>query len=156
MTKPDPIDSGTRERWQHGDETLVEATERAGQTRVVNLTQDALDRYYRRCKLAVGDAERNRRLYDAGCQLRMDWSKAGLMPQVVGAYADMVSNGSIQSMFSVKEDAYRRWRAAIKAVGPIASNEVITVCCAGEPVGKGAPMEILRRGLDVLVKHYRY
>lgn len=47
------VDHGPRERWQHGDETLVEATEQAGRTRVVVLTQDALDRYYRRGQLAA-------------------------------------------------------------------------------------------------------
>jgi hypothetical protein len=33
---------------------------------------------------------------------------------------------------------------------------VIAVCCQGAPVGKGARMEILRRGLAVLAKHYGY
>jgi len=39
-------DQGPRERWQHGDETLVEPAEEAGSRRVVVLTQDALDRYF--------------------------------------------------------------------------------------------------------------
>ncbi len=30
----------------------------------------------------------------------------------------------------------------------------VLVCCHGEPVGKGARMEILRRGLAVLAAHY--
>lgn len=151
-----PVDTGPKERWQHGDETLVEATESAGQTRVVNLTQDALDWYYRRCKLAVGNTERNRRLYDAGCQLRMDWTKAGLEPRVVGQYSDMISRGSIQGVAGERGDSYKRWQKAVQAVGPIASNEVVTVCCFGNPVGKGAPMEILRRGLAELAGHYGY
>lgn len=148
-------DEGPRERWQHGDETLVEPTEEAGRSRVVVLTQDALDRYFRRGQLAAEDVE-NRRLYDAGVRLRGDFQRAGLTQNLVAPYNDLVSGGSVQGFLGVREDAYRAWRAAIQAVGPIAANEVIAVCCLGEPVGKGARMEILRRGLAVLARHYGY
>lgn len=157
--KPDQaistVDHGPRERWQHGDETLVEATEEAGRTRVVVLTQDALDRYYRRGQLAGGKAE-NRRLYDAGVRLHGDFQRAGLTQNLVAPYNDLVSGGSVQGFLGVREDAYRAWRAAVRAVGPIAADEVIAVCCQGEPVGKGARMEILRRGLAVLAGHYGF
>ncbi len=148
----DPV---PRERWRHGDETLTEATEEAGGRRTVVLTQDALDRYYRRGHLAPAAAE-NQRLYDAGVRLRGDFHRAGLTPDVVARYSDLVSGGSVQGFLAVREDSYRRWRAAIRAVGPIAANEVVAVCCLGEPVGKGARMEILRRGLAVLAAHYGY
>jgi len=75
---------------------------------------------------------------------------------VVARYSDLVSGGSIQAFLAVREDAYRAWRAAIRAIGPVAADEVIAVCCQGEPVGKGARMEILRRGLAVLAGHYGY
>ena len=150
---PDTFDQGPRERWRHGDETLVEATDEAGRSRVVVLTQDALDRYFRRGLLAAGEAE-NRRLYDAGVRLRRDFHRAGLTAHVVARYGDLVSGGSVQGFMGVREDAYRAWRAAIRAVGPIAADEVIAVCCQGEPVGKGARIEILRRGLAVLATHY--
>lgn len=55
-----------------------------------------------------------------------------------------------------KEEARRSYAAAMAAVGPIASNEVAMVCCEDQPAGKGSAMEILRRGLDVLVRHYGY
>ena len=148
-------DQGPRERWQHGDETLVEATEEAGGRRVVVLTQDALDRYYRRGQLAPAAAE-NQRLYDAGVRLRRDFHRAGLTPDVVARYSDLVSGGSVQGFMALREDAYRAWRAAIRAVGPVAAGEVVAVCCQGAPVGKGARMEILRRGLAVLAQHYGY
>ena len=147
------LEQGPDERWQHGDETLVEPTEDAGRRRVVVLTQDALDRYFRRGQLAP-DAGDNRRFYDAGVRLRGDFARAGLTAHVVARYGDLVSGGSIQGFMGVREDAYRAWRAAIRAVGPIAADEVIAVCCQGEPVGKGARMEILRRGLAVLAAHY--
>ena len=150
---PDTFDQGPRERWQHGDETLVEATDEAGRSRVVVLTQDALDRYYRRGQLAPA-ADENQRLYDAGVRLRRDFHRAGLTQKLVSRYSDLVSGGSVQGFRAVREDAYRAWRAAIRAVGPIAADEVIAVCCQGEPVGKGARMEILRRGLAVLAGHY--
>ena len=148
-------DQGPGERWQHGDETLVEPTEEAGRNRVVVLTQDALDRYYRRGQLAA-DANENRRLYDAGARLRGDFQRAGLTQNLVSRYSDLISGGSVQGFLAVREDAYRAWRDAIQAVGPIAADEVIAVCCQGEPVGKGARMEILRRGLAVLARHYGY
>jgi len=144
-----------RERWQHGDETIEEATEEAGGRRVVVLTQDPLDRYCRRGQLAARAAE-NQRLYDAGARLRGDFHRAGLNQAVVARYADLVSGGSVQGFAALREDSYRRWRDAIRAVGPVAADEVITVCCRGEPVGKGARMEILRRGLAVLARHYGY
>ena len=146
-------DQVPRERWQHGDETLVEPAEAAGSRRVVVLTQDALDRYYRRGQLAPA-ADENRRLYDAGARLRRDFHRAGLTPDVVARYSDLVSGGSIQGFLAVREDSYRAWRAAIRAVGPVAADEVVAVCCQGAPVGKGARMEILRRGLAVLARHY--
>lgn len=144
-----------RERWQHGDETLSEATEAAGRRRTVVLTQDPLDRYYRRGQLSPVVAE-NRRLYDAGARLREDFHRAGLTADVVARYADMVARGSVQGFFARREDSYRAWRAAVGAVGLVAADEVITVCCQGLPVGKGARMEILRRGLAVLARHYGY
>jgi hypothetical protein len=146
-------EAGPRERWQHGDEALVEPTEEAGRRRVVVLTQDALDRYYRRGQLAAEAAD-NRRFYDAGLRLRGDFERAGLTQNLVAPYSDLVSGGSVQGLMGVREDSYRAWREAIQAVGPIAAGEVIAVCCQGEPVGKGARMEILRRGLAVLAAHY--
>lgn len=143
------------ERWQHGDETLTEATEEAGGRRVVVLTQDPLDRYYRRGQLAAEAAE-NLRLYDAGTRLRGDFHRAGLNQVVVARYGDLISGGSVQGFAALREDSYRRWRAAIRAVGPVAADEVVTVCCRCEPVGKGVRMEILRRGLAVLAAHYGY
>jgi hypothetical protein len=152
--QPNPSpDEGPRERWQHGDETLVEPTEEAGRRRVVVLTQDALDRYYRRGQLAE-DAADNRRLYDAGVRLRGDFQRAGLTQNLVARYSDLVSGGSVQGFLALRGDAYRAWRKAIRAVGPIAADEIIAVCCQGAPVGRGARMEILRRGLAVLATHY--
>lgn len=155
MTKP--LDVGTPERQQHVDEkdVLIEKTEDAGQTRVVILAQDALDRYHRRGQLH-SDPKENERLYDAGIRLRGDFHRAGISPGVISNYSDMVSSGSVQGFSNFQVEAYKRWRSAIKEVGQVAANEVITVCCQGEPVGKGVRMEILRRGLIVLAAHYGY
>lgn len=149
------LDTGPRERYQHGDETLVEATEDAGRSRVVILTQDALDRYYQRRQLDR-DEDENKRLYDAGVRLRQDFHRAGLTANVISRYSDLVSGGAVQGFLSVREENYRRWRDAIQAIGPIASNEVIEVCCIGGAVGKGGPLEIFRRGMKVLADYYGY
>ena len=53
-----------------------------------------------------------------------------------------------------KVDAYSAWQCAMRAIGPIAADEVMVVVCLDQVVGEGTPMEILRRGLKVLAQHY--
>lgn len=155
-------DAGPRERYQHGDETLVEPTERAGESHVVILSRNSLDRYYRRQQLSpetktkrLEDNEANRRLYDAGNQFLMEWESAGKEPQVICRYSDMVSSGAVAGFWGGRIDALAKWQRAVQAIGPIACNEVISVCCFGEDIGRER-MILLRRGLDVLARHYGY
>lgn len=133
------------------EEWLTIPTERAGVTTVRAKDPDALDRYHSRGELGKGDE--NRRRYDAGCKLRDCFHAANLEPTVIGAYRDMIAGGGMCPT-EHRLGAYRAWQNAIRAVGKIASNEVIDVCCLGLPLKDRIKMEILRRGLGVLADHY--
>ena len=53
----------------------------------------------------------------------------------------------------VKAQAY--FRAVLAVDGRATQKVVVGVCCFGEKAGKGGGMDVLKRGLDDLVKHYR-
>ena len=159
MTKPEPpgrtpgLDFGAPQRYAKGDVVRLERAARSGRVRALVETPTALDRYFVRCHLDPADSQNNRLLYDAGARLRADWTLAGLEPVVTARYEERVERGGMQGFMAAREDAYMSWRAAIRAVGPIAANEVIEVCCMGNRVGR-VGLEILRRGLAVLAAHY--
>lgn len=148
----------TPERRQH-DAIAPVPTERAGVVAHRVQTPFALDRYHARGELAPDAPYENRRRYDAGCRLREMWGLAGLEPHVIRNYDRMTGSGGrrftgVPDPVAGRVDAYRAWRAAIRAVGPIASNEVIDACCLGQALGAAVRLEILRRGLAVLADHY--
>jgi hypothetical protein len=133
------------------DDWLTIKTEQAGVTTVQVKTPHALEMYHSRNQLGQGDAGRLR--YDAGCQIRDSYELAGLHQKVIGAYSEMVSRGSVQIQH-VRLGAYEAWIRAMRAVGPVATDEVYDVCCLGETLKGRERLEILRRGLDVLAAHY--
>ena len=116
-----------------------------------NLTQDPIDRYFQRGQITLPQ-------WKAGRQLAADWFNGKCEPKMVtDTTAIRVDGGQTLSKLSDRQmDARQAFSNAMKAVGPIASNEVCQACCEHRPVGKGAGMELLRRGLDVLVKWYGY
>lgn len=146
-------DYGPGERLNKGN-IVLEETMRAGVKRARNTSETILDVYLRQGRLSK-DKTRAHVLYDSGIRLRTDWLKAGLQPHVISKYSDLISGGSIQGFAVHRMDAYGNWQQAIVAIGPIASNEVIEVCCIGNKCGRER-MEILRRGLAVLAFHYGY
>ncbi len=148
------LDFGAPRRHRKGDAIVLERAGRPGRVRARVETPTALDRYFAHRRLDSGDAAGNRLLYDAGARLRADWTLAGLEPRVTASYAERVERGGVQGFMAAREDAHQSWRAAIRAVGPIAANEVIEVCCMGNRVGR-VGLEILRRGLAVLAAHYQ-
>ena len=146
-----------RWRGQHGDsivEERVEEPRQAGQRRRRVETVLLLDRYRKR--RLIDD-----RCYQAGLRLRADWTAAGRQPQVTGRYEQRISGArrrgpgdGPESFSEGREAAYRRFRRALAAVGPIASDEVIDVCLMDRAAGSEARMEIARRGLAVLAGFY--
>ncbi len=91
---------------------------------------------------------------EAGELLGRLWHLAGIEPRVVARYDELIVRGSVQGFVVRRGEAYERWRAAMRAVGPIAASEIVAACCEERSVGGGAAMEILRRGLDVLADHF--
>lgn len=146
----------TPERMRH-DAIMTVPTEQAGVRAHLVKAPFALDRYHARGELAPDLPRENARRHDAGCRLREVWTRAGLEPHVIRAY-DRAGGGrrfGVPAEPAVgRIDAYRAWQSAIRAVGPIASSEVIDACCLGQALGGKVRLEILRRGLAVLADHY--
>lgn len=124
---------------------------RAGVKRARNRAPFALDVYYN--KKLLGDGNENEWRFDAGNRFRMDFTIADLNPNIISSYQEWIASGDSAEWSDFRLDAIRRWREAVDAIGPIASNEVISVCCFGESIGRDR-MEILRRGLEILAAHY--
>lgn len=115
--------------------------------RVRVYSRNPLETYFRR---KVIDYKQK----SAGEVLGRLWQAAALEPRTIGRYEEYVDTTSSGNSVIRKSEAYEKWRNAVSAVGPIASDEVVAVCCTEEPVRGAAKIEILRRGLDVLVKHF--
>lgn len=148
------LDFGPKERYQHGDVIEVQETIKAGVVHAVNQTSFALDWYHYHKKLS-SNPEENRRLFHAGDTLRLSFTIAGLDPRVTMPYSEFISDDNQnKSIADARVDAHKQFQEAIRAIGPIASNEIVSVCCLGEYVGRGR-MEILRRGLRVLADYYK-
>lgn len=155
MTKHSPSDFGSPFARQHGSFVFEEVdAKKVGKLRVRNQTPFALDQYYKRNRLDK-DAQANRRLFEAGNRYRDDFQRAGLQPDVVSRYDEMVADGSVAAFFDGQVDALHAWRDASRKIGIVAYDVVVDCCCFGRSVGK-LKMEILRRGLWQLVKHYGY
>ena len=146
-------DLGPRERHAKPDAVALEPVGRDGGVRARVRAQDALDRYALRGELAPDDPAENLRRRDAGLRLRLDWTGAGLEATVTGGYAGRIDGGARGDRLACREDAYRDFREAIRAVGPVAAPEVIETACLGAAIGR-LRLEILRRGLAVLADHY--
>ena len=152
------IDTGTKERLRHDEVVLDPIVAGFKGDQVVGYrgrvkAPFALDRYRARGELCPNDPNENERRYRAGDRLRARWTIAGLEPHLVSAYSEMIAGGKGAEPAIARRDAYEAWVRAIRAVGIIASNEVITVCCLGEYVGRDR-IEILRRGLKVLADYW--
>ncbi|MCC7047245.1 MAG: hypothetical protein IT562_11070 [Alphaproteobacteria bacterium] len=135
-------------RLQH-DRFEDAAVEVDGASAVVKriVTQTPLDRYIAR-KLI------DRRQFEAGERLSRDWQFARMEPRMIASYRDLIDCGGMPDPAVDRAHARKRVARAVAAVGPIASSEVVSVCCLERPVGGNVAMEILRRGLDVLADHY--
>ena len=82
------------------------------------------------------------------------WQNASIEPRVVARYEEYVDTQSAGNAIVRRSEAYEKWRAAIAVVGPIASDEVVSIHREEEEVLGPARIEILRWGLDVLAKHF--
>jgi len=143
-------DLGSPQRWQHDPVRIeyISEEENTNRKRARVYSRNPLETYFRR---KVIDYKQK----TAGEILGRLWQSAAIEPRVIGRYEEYVDTGRSANGVAVrKTEAYERWRQAMATVGPIATEEVTMVCCAEEPVRGAAQIEIMRRGLDVLVKHF--
>ena len=147
-------DVGPEQRYQHGDVIVLEETMQAGQKRVRNRTQSALDRYLLRGQIAE-------RQFDAGERLYRQWRAAGDQMSVTGRYAQRLGRSPNKSDFQF--DMRRRVDAALRDVGKQLSAVLVHVCLCDLPARDwavrigGAPQAgivVLRLALDALADHY--
>ena len=142
-------DTGPKERWQH-DPVRLEPLENAKGTsmrRARVYSRNPLDTYFKR---AVIDHKQKA----AGEVLGRLWQTAALEPRLTARYEEYVDTNRRDGAIVRKSEAYERWRHAMQAVGPVAAEEVIAVCCTERTIKGSAQIEILRRGLSVLAKHF--
>ncbi len=152
-------DRGTPERHQH-DEFVQEGTG-AAHLRVV--TQNTLDRYFRRKELDPDDEAKNLRLWKAGDRLRCDWMEMGAMPRVI-AKLDGLPGGGVTDQTIRQINAQSAYVAAIEAVGRHLSPVLDWVCCRDGTASEWAERRgfvrpkdgivILRVALQALADHY--
>ncbi len=90
---------------------------------------------------------------DAGLILRELWNRTGREPRVVAQYSDMIARGSVEALRITSADHHQRFVEAVRAVGPIGSDTIVSVVCMQDFIPSGHH-EILRRGLDILAKKF--
>lgn len=90
---------------------------------------------------------------DAGFVLRELRARTGLEPSVVGAYSEMVGNGSLPALRIASIDHYQRYTEAMRMLPPNVSDAVYTVCCAQQRLGYGG-IKHLKAGLKILARHF--
>ena len=144
-----PGDVGTRLRRQHAPIVVEQRVDASGaMTRRARVySRNPLETYYRR---GLIDEQQKR----SGEYLGRLWQAAGMEPRIIGRYEEYVDAGRNIASVTRNAEAYQRWHRAVQVVGPVASKEVVTACCEEKPVGGAIHMEILRRGLDVLARHF--
>ena len=147
------LDHGTPERWQHSAREVI-TTQQRGIHAMRALEECALDRW-----LMVGAIDRE--LHEAGLRLRADYIHGGvamLASRVYDGVRAPTPGAAWQSPAERREGkseyAYRRWRAAIQALGQRLSLVAIAVCCEDGALA-WQRREELRQALELLHKHYR-
>ena len=145
-------DHGPEERWQHGQRELV-LTRYAGVLAARALEECALDRW-----LMVGAISPSE--HEAGLQLRRDYVAGQVPAQVTNPYSGLrfgrggAWRHQAERRSEKAEAAYQRWRAAIRAVGPVASVVLIAVCCEDGALAWQRRFE-LRDALQLLERCYK-
>ncbi|MDR3450752.1 MAG: DUF6456 domain-containing protein [Alphaproteobacteria bacterium] len=143
-------DHGTPERWQHAGRAL-EVTDRAGILAARVLEEHILD------VLAL------KRLLDrvqveAGLRLKADYHAASLASHVTASYAtaggrDFFRTGHERS--DAQEAAYKRWRNAVRELGPRYGAVVVEAVCYDAPPSAAA-IALLQGGLSKLAGWYGF
>lgn len=123
-------DYGPSERWAHSPR-ILEPTDTAGLWVARALETDLLDRLMLENVIAARHKE-------AALRLRADFQAAGLGAHLASSYNPARSAFSYFSGWDerseAEEEAYRRWRKAVEAIGPMFSDCVISAVCYDAPL----------------------
>lgn len=161
------LDTGPRDRHQHGDVIILADGLDTG-TKVARVTsQTMLDRYLIRGQLAdpqpgssSGDATAARR-FRAASRLYEDWYACGLDPCVVANYSERLDRSVTPG--DPTAHRYIAFRRALQAVGLQLSPILVHVVLLDKPASQWvaahryaaqAAMPILHLALDALAAHY--
>lgn len=142
-------DHGPAERWQHSGRAL-ELTEHAGILAARVTEESVLDGLVTRGHIGAG-------LRDCALRLRRDYQAARVESRLIASYnaarsLNHAHDGGYERN-DAEEAAYQRWRLAVRAVGAVDSNVLVTVCCQDiAPLLRQMPS--LLRGLTRLAKWY--
>lgn len=144
-----PPDKGPRERWQHSTQQIKVVEE--GRSIVAYALEDCVVDFLFVHKLITG-AER-----EAALRFRGDFMAAGMAPKCTAGYSSMVriSSGYTKQheRSEAEEQAYIRWRNAMRAMSGAVSGDVETAACYDK---MPAPEKVafVRVGLKKLIKFY--
>ncbi|MFA5040873.1 MAG: DUF6456 domain-containing protein [Bdellovibrionales bacterium] len=142
-------DHGTPERWQHSGCTY-ELTDRAGVLAARATEEHVLDILGLKLLLTALQIE-------AGMKFKADYHAAAIASRTTSSYSGIAS---ARDFFRVEhersdkeEEAYTRWRAAVRELGAHSGQAVIsTVCYDAPPEPRDLPA--LQNGLEKLVAWY--
>jgi len=142
-------DLGPVQRWQHAGR-ILEPTRAKGGLRARAMEESVLDALTLRRVLSPLQRQ-------AGLRLRADFLAAGMGAHLAASYnpASVVFSvdGAFRDRSDREEEAYQRWRIAVKAVGGALVDVIVSVACCDEAP---APEHeaFLKIGLAKLVLHY--
>ncbi|MDD2326466.1 MAG: DUF6456 domain-containing protein [Alphaproteobacteria bacterium] len=142
-------DSGPSQLWQHTGRMLVRTD--GEQTLVSRVTEEkVLDVLFYRGVVSP-------RMRAAGLRLHADFIAADMQPHASGSYNPAHVSGASYGLWhersDAQEEAYTRWRTAVRAVGQLCSDVVISVACYDlRPDDNHVPL--LQVGLAKLAQEY--
>lgn len=163
------LDTGPRERHQHGDLIIIADGPETGEKVARVTSQTMLDRYLIRGQLAdpqpeagssSGDATATRR-FQAAHRLYGDWYACGLEPSVIANYGERLDRSVTPGDPAAHH--YIAFRRALQAVGLQLSPILVHVVLLDKPASQWAAshryaaqaaMPILHLALDALATHY--
>lgn len=126
-------------------------TERAGVLAARAMEEDILDVLV--AKRWITELER-----EAAFRFKADFHAAGMSQRLAGSYNPARRSfsfyGGWDERSDEEEDAYQRWRRAVKALGIQFSDIVLTVVCY-DKTPAAQKMRTLKDGLQRLVKWYQ-
>ncbi len=142
-------DHGTQERWGHASR-VFEPTQDAGVLVARVLQEHILDHL----ALAgfISSVQK-----DAGFRFKRDYHAAGMSARLTGSYSPARGSFSVYGDWDerndTEEEAYGRWRMAMKFLRGRLGDVVVSVVCYEETPSADSA-RLLRSGLKVLVQIY--